>query len=300
MVAIFMKRVMWLLLAAVILVPATGFAKTKTTTDQADTAIILTLFGSSEPAVERSVSAFRAAVQAAFPQHKVLVAYTANRAREALRARGKEAPSVAQALASLPEAGLYKAVVQSLHIMPGYEYSDSQSVARAMEGLPKGLKSVRMGAPLISNAQALDDVSTALLASLPPREADAAVLFVGHGTDHMGGLAYPALQYALWQHDARAFVSTLGGAKFEGSPVPSTQQSIEALHKAQVKKVYLTPLMTVAGVHVKDDIVGADDASVTSQLKKQGFTVQEVRKGLLDMPAVQKIFIARIQQALIK
>lgn len=264
----------------------------------ADKGIVLTLFGSSDPAVEAVITDFAAKVRAAYPSTKVSVAYTAQRAREAMRARGLVAPSLAQALASLPEDNIHTAVVQSLHIMPGYEFHDSMRVGQAMTGLPKGLKSVHVGTPLISNAQELDKVAQILLDNTPKRGPAEAVVFVGHGTDHMGGLAYPALQYALSQRDAHAFVSALGGSKFAGPAVPSTEQTMQALAKAQIKKVYLVPLMTVAGVHVKEDITGTGADSWTSMLKKKGFEVQEVRKGLLEIPAIQDLFIARIGEAL--
>lgn len=276
--------------------PAHAAAKTKDA-PKSQGAIILSVFGSSDPAVQKSLTAFHTKVQAAFPQYMVEFAYTATRAREAMRARGQEAPSVAQALTNLPEKKIHTAVVQSLHIMPGYEYHNTLQVAEALEGLPKGLTEVCVGAPLLSNAQSLDEVAKALLAALPERKDDEGVLYVGHGTDHIGGLAYPALQYALHQHDSRAFIVTLESTKFKGGAVPSLEAGLKALRASKVTKVTLVPLMTVAGVHVKDDIAGTEEDSIRSQLQKEGYTVTLIHKGLLDMPAVQDIFISRIAQA---
>lgn len=291
-----------LLCAALLLMPrypAHAAAKAKEA-PKPQGAIVLSVFGSSDPAVQTSLTAFRTKVQAAFPQHIVELAYTATRARDAMRAKGQEAPSVAQALANLPEKKMHTAVVQSLHIMPGYEYHDTLQVAEALTGLPKGLTNVCVGAPLLSNAQSLDEVAKALLAGLPERENDEAVLFVGHGTDHIGGLAYPALQYALHQHDSRAFVITLESTKFVGGAVPGLDAGLKALRASKATKVTLVPLMTVAGVHVKDDIAGTEEESIRSQLQKEGYTVTLIHKGLLDMPAVQDIFISRIGQAVKK
>lgn len=256
--------------------------------------IVLAFFGSSNPAVQAHIEAFAQQVRAAYPKAVVTLAYTSQRARAALRQRGVDAPSVAEVLARMPDQGVHEAMVQSMHVMPGYEYQDLQAVAAALSNLPKGLGKVQVGAPLLGNAQVLDAAAQALLQEIPGRAADEAVLFVGHGTDHSGGLAYPALQYALSERDPLAFVTVLGDGKFAGPEVPSGERTLEQLRKAGVKKVHLVPLLMVAGVHMKDDIMGKEEDSWASRLRAAGFTVAEVRRGLLETPAARELFMRQI------
>lgn len=262
------------------------------------TGIVLALFGSSDPAVQSYVDAFAAKVRKAYPEAVVELAYTSARARESLRERKKMAPSVAEALASMPDKGVRSVVLQSLHVMPGQEFNDMLRTGEALRGLPKGLQDIRFGFPLVGTPDTLGETAEAVLASLPRRGKGDAVLFVGHGTEHVGGLAYPALQYALWERDSNAFISVLEGVEDGQSGVLSPEAALRHLKKAGVKKVYLAPLLNTAGVHMKEDIVGPEKDSWTNVLRKHGFEVVEVRRGLLESPAVQNVFLKRIKTAL--
>lgn len=285
-------------LLAVVMVLCASSAWAKHADTPTKTGIVLALFGSSDPAVQSYVDAFADAVRQAHPDAVVTLAYTSARAREALRERKKPAPSVAEALASLPDKGVRRAVVQSLHVMPGREFHDMLRTGNALRGLPKGLQDIRVGYPLVGTPDTLGETAQALLESVPQRRKSDAVLFVGHGTEHVGGLAYPALQYALWEQDPNAFISVLEGVEGAERGVLSAEAALRHLKKSGVKKVYLAPLLNTAGVHMKEDIVGPEKDSWTNVLRKNGYDVVEVRRGLLESPAVREIFLKRINTAL--
>lgn len=268
------------------------------------TGIVLAFFGSTDKAAQALMDDFTAEVRTAHPDALVITAYSAARVRAALREKGKDAPSVAEALARMPDAGVRRAIVQSMHVMSGHEFHDMVRTVQAFTGLSKerrgGLGEVRVGLPLIDNAPGLAAVASALLEGVPERSKGEALLLVGHGTDHAGGLAYPALQYALWERDPLAFVTVLDNNKFKEPEVPSGDAVLKKLRLAGVKKIWLAPLLTVAGVHMKEDILGKDKGSWINRLHTAGFEVMAVPRGLLDNPAIRHIYREHLAEALKK
>ena len=68
---------------------------------------------------------------------------------------------------------------------------------------------------------------------------------------------------------------------------------MERIRREKPKKVYLTPLMVVAGDHANNDMAGDDDDSHKSILQKEGFTVTPYIHGMGENAAVRRIFVER-------
>jgi sirohydrochlorin cobaltochelatase len=200
--------------------------------------------------------------------------------------------SPAEALAKMMDEDFTHVAVQSLQTIPGQEFHALSETARSFSGMPKGMKKVTVGMPLLATTEDLTRTAEALSASAPKeRKAGEAVVYVGHGTKHPANVYYPGLQYYLWRKDRLAFVGTVEGS-------PSQEDVLAELAKAGVKKAYLLPLLAVAGDHAQNDIAGDEPDSWKSALAKAGITCVPVVKGTAESDAVAAIWVDHVKAAL--
>jgi sirohydrochlorin cobaltochelatase len=159
-----------------------------------------------------------------------------------------------------------------LHVIPGEEYNNLVETANAFAGLPKGLEKIILSPPLLADTESVLEVAKLLLKSVPKnRKAEEAVVFVGHGTHHPSGVFYPALGYYLSGMDKNAFVGTVEGDL-------TLDKTAAALKAASVKKVWLAPLMTVAGDHATNDLFGSEPDSWKQRFTALGIQVETINR----------------------
>jgi sirohydrochlorin cobaltochelatase len=262
-------------------------------------AILLVVFGTSNAEGAKAYDGLKAAAEKACPGLPVRLAYTSSHARATARDTGAaDWPSPAQALARLADEGFTHVAVQSLHIMPGQEFHDLAATASALEGLPKGLKRVTLGLPLLSGEADLKLAAKALLKEARPsgstNETPAeALIFVGHGTSHPGNMAYPALQYFLWRQDRLALVGVIDGS-------PGLDDVLSELKARRPASVRLIPLLSVAGEHAKTDIAGPGKDSWLSAIRAAGFPCTVDLRGLIERPEIAALWLAHLRTAVQK
>ena len=260
-------------------------------------AIILASFGSTDAKAQDAQENFVKAVQARYPEIPVYLGLTARMVQKKLKAQGKPATSIFRALADAGDEGFTHVAVQSLQVIAGEEFEGVRQVAKAQEGLHKGLQRVSVGAPLIASNDDAASLASALLAALPKeRRAEDTVIFVGHGSPHgTGGMIYPALQWHLQQKDKNLFVGTVEGT-------PSLEQTLAALPPVTkgkaAPKVWLVPLLAMAGEHARNDLFGDEPDSWKNILAKSGRECKALRLALFDIPAVRDIWFAHLDEAL--
>lgn len=249
--------------------------------------ILIVAFGTSVEKARVSYAKVEEQVKAAFPGHDIHWAWTAH---SLLKTGAKPVLSPQEALAKLGTEGVKDVSVLSLHIIPGAEYNNLVQYARAFEGLPKGLERIRLAPPLLNDTESMRTVAKTLVKNLPKqRKPDEAVLFVGHGTHHPSGVYYPALQYYLSTLDSNVFIGTVEGDL-------DLEATSAILKKKGIKKVWLAPLMTVAGDHAVNDLFGSESDSWTQQLASQGMKVEAVAKGLGEYPDLIALWVAGLKQ----
>ncbi|MDR1857512.1 MAG: sirohydrochlorin cobaltochelatase [Desulfovibrio sp.] len=250
-----------------------SLSPSQATRQQPKEALVIAAFGTSAVKARTSYANVEEAAKKVFPGREIRWAWTA---RSLAAADGRQTPL--EALARLAAEGAEDVAVLSLHIIPGQEYQGLLDAAKALEGLPKGLRKVRVAPPLVHDTASLDKVAGMLLETLKERKAGEAAVFVGHGSPHRSAVFYPAMQYYLQRRDANALVGTVEGDM-------DRQSVIDALQARGVKKVWLAPLMTVAGEHAASDLFGDGEDSWKKGLEAAGFQVVPVRKGLGEYPA---------------
>jgi sirohydrochlorin cobaltochelatase len=254
------------------------------------TGILLVSFGSSYPETRATFANIEKDVKAAFPDQEIRWAFTSKFIRKKLRARGETIDSPAEALAKMGEEGFKKVAVQSLHVIPGEEYENLKKTVEAFSGMPKGIEEVKLGVPLLYHHEDMQALADVLLRNLPkgltPKDA---LVFMGHGTQHISNVYYPGMQYYLSEKNSHVFLATVEG-------YPELTQVIEKLDQKKWRKVYLIPFMTIAGDHARNDMAGDEEDSWRSQLEAKGYQVESVLSGMADQDEVVQIWIDHLKK----
>ena len=252
---------------------------------EAKKAILLVTFGTSIPEAQGVFKSTDAAFKKAFPGVEIRWAYTAKFIRDKVKKeQGETWLSPEEALAKLMADDYTHVAVQSLHVIAGAEFHDLVAKVHGFKAMTYNFKPL-IGLPLCATTDDLQEVAGALLAMAPKdRKADEALVFMGHGTHHPGGMVYPAMAYQMGLKDSKAFMGTVEG-------YPELPQVMDGLKGAGIKKAYLFPFMTVAGDHAMNDLYGEEDDSWMMQMRKAGIEAVPVKKAILESPAIVQIFI---------
>ena len=253
--------------------------------------ILLVAFGSTVPEAQVSFENIDRSVKKAFPGVEVEWAYTSRIIITKMAKEGKHLVTPVEALARMMREKFTHVAVQALHVIPGEEFHGLVENVRRFEGMSKGIEKVSVGYPLLATSEDLQRVAEAMLKVVPPeRKKKDAVVFMGHGTHHPADVYYAALNYHLHKLDPNIFVGTVEGW-------PAIDDVIKDLKQGGLKKVYLMPLMSVAGDHARNDMVGPEENSWKSILEKQGISSEPVLKGLAEYQEFVDIWLDHLKTA---
>ena len=254
--------------------------------------ILLAAFGAAIAEARGGYDAFEALVRARFPGLPVRWAYTANKVRRKLAARGYEHDSVAVALRRLHDEGVTHLAVQSLHTVPGVEFHWTRDQAMAFRHPRKGFLEVSLGRPLLDSDDDLALAAECLAGYIPAgRASSEAVVLVGHGTYHAGHARYAAFEAVARQRDENLHLGTLMGQ-------PGCDAILHRLTAMGAKRVWLVPFMSVPGHHVRVDICGDGPRSWKSRLESAGLTVLTRLSGTIEHPCFQARWLDHLETAM--
>jgi sirohydrochlorin cobaltochelatase len=287
-----MKQKKWTLMLAItvlLLFSANGYAASGHGKNQEKKiGILLVAFGSSEASAQVSFEKIDTRVKNKYPGVPVRWAFTSHIIRHKLAKQGKHLDSPEVALARMMDQKFTHVAVQSLHTIGGAEYHDLRKIVGAYK-LMGGFQKIILGYPLMSTQEDMERTVEAVLATIPKqRKPDEAVLLMGHGTHHPANAFYAALMFQLQLKDPNIFVGTV-----EGYPGIDLIQGL--LEKKKLKKVWLMPLMSVAGDHAKNDMAGDEADSWKSILTKGGFQCVPVLKGTAEFDVFVNIWVDHIE-----
>jgi sirohydrochlorin cobaltochelatase len=206
-----------------------------------------------------------------------------------MRKQNSQWRSLEEVLTFLEDEGYKKAVLQSLHIIPGVEFQ------KVVEASKKSKLETAVGLPLFFAEQ--DFLSTIdALSDTIPDDTEWATVLVGHGTYHPAGSAYLTLErYIKKRYPKNVYISVVDGE-------PSWQETLDSIRMSDVRKVKFVPLMFVAGEHVLKDILGRNQETAENSWKMQlaGYEVDACEKGLGYNAKIQMIYFQHLQQAMQK
>ena len=252
--------------------------------------ILLVTFGSSYPETRVAFENIDKIVKTEFPDVEIRWAYTSKMIRKIIRKRGGEVDSPAEALAKMGEDGFTHVAVQSLHIIPGEEYDNLKLTVDAFNKMPKGIQVAKLGAPLLFKDEDHNKLANILHEQFKENiNSKTAVLFMGHGTHHQSNIYYPGFEYYLKQKSDQYFMGTVEG-------FPLLDAIIPQLKKKGIKKVVLTPFMSVAGDHARNDMAGEEEDSWKEILEKEGFKTEIVMNGLAEYDDVVEVWVKHLNE----
>jgi sirohydrochlorin cobaltochelatase len=252
-------------------------------------AILLVAFGTSEPDAQKSFDQIDAQTKKAFAGMDIRWAFTSKIIRAKLAKQGKMLDSPEVALAKMMGDGYTHVAVLSLHTIPGEEFHELVRNVHLFGQMADGFETILVARPLLSSHEDMETVAKTLLKNIPGRKAEEAVLFMGHGTEHHPADAiYLAMNQVFQELDPLAFVGTVEGK-------PTIEDILSKLKKLKSKKVWLMPMMSVAGDHAKNDMAGDEADSWKSILIKNGYTCEPVLKGTAEFSEIVDVWLDHLR-----
>lgn len=273
-------------------------------------AVLLVTFGSTHTGPHRTFASMRDAFQKAFPEKDLFMAFTSKICIKRWAEKSGElyhTPNVW--LKAMGDAGYKRIVVQSLHVIPGLEYSllSDRYIPDFMSQYPD--VSVHLGHPLLWDDADRDAVGDALLDIFrEDLNRGESLVLMGHGnnTDAFpdANQRYSSLNQYLQARDPRIVIGTVD---YESMLFDYVSDYLKD-HAAPGSVINLAPLMSVAGDHALNDLAGAEDPDESDedqswmvQLLRQGYRIDREKNchlhGLADYEQIRAIWIEHMRQA---
>lgn len=254
--------------------------------------LLLAAFGTSVPQALPAFNAVDRSFREAFPGRPVVWAYTSQIIRRKLAREGRPVGGISDGLGQLAKAGVKVVRVQPLHVMPGEEFTAlERAVLIDLQKRPGRFEAVYLGRPLLESRKDALEVSQAVLQGLSGmRRRNEAVVLMGHGQAHgRADLVFEGTRASFKESDPLAFMATVEGAR-------GFDDLLAELKAHRIKKVWLQPLMVVAGDHARNDLSGDDEGSWASRLRAAGFQVESNLKGLGELAGVHKVYVRHAKE----
>lgn len=213
-------------------------------------------------------------------------AYTSRIILKKLKDRDIIKNSPLKSLDIISEKGYDELYVQSSHIIAGLEYENLLDEIKKYENK---FKNIYIGKPLLYDIEDYHSIVDILKDEYVPKEKNAALVLVCHGTDSPVGACYSMIEYVFDEHlyENVYVVST--------KAYPLMNTLLKKLKKDNIRKVILAPFMFVAGEHAKNDMA----ISYKNEIEEAGIEVAEViLKGLGEFESIQDIFLKHLQATL--
>lgn len=194
----------------------------------------------------------------------------------------------------LCKKGYDEVYIQSLHLICGEEYNKLLDIINSYK---KRFSKICIGRPLLSTLEDYKYIAEFIdIKSKKDIENDfkkeySAVVWMGHGTEHIAHSSYAALDYRLRVKESPAFIGTVEG-------YPEIEDVLFFLEKNNIKKVHLRPLLLVSGDHAKNDMAGNNDKSWKKILEKKGFEIEVHLEGIGQFDEIQRKFVENLKDEL--
>lgn len=252
-------------------------------------ALVAISFGTSDSQAREAIENIESALRQEFKGYDFYRAFTSQIIIDKIgREEQLEIPNPSDLMKLLYEKGYDEVLCQSLHMIPGIEYEKMMHMVMPYAGK---FKSLKIGKPLLSEAEDFQKCAKALIPLLPVQADNEAVVLMGHGSEHFANAAYALMENTLrGLGQERTYIGTVEGS-------PDYAYVAGRLANKEIQKAYLMPFMVVAGDHAKNDLCGDDAESWSSMLKQNGFQTQHILKGLGEYTAIANMFVSHLQAA---
>lgn len=196
--------------------------------------------------------------------------------------------SLPEILATLHEEKYEEIIIQPTLLTAGEEYQNK--IVKVAMPYQRQFKRLTIGRPVIGPDQDIRMLLQALEAQIGAKRDDEEIVFMGHGSKNQYNPVYEELQKSI---DGVRSDITIG--VLEEGNCPNFENVLQRLKRKGKNKVYLMPLLFVAGMHVEKDMSG-DEHSWKQRFLRQGFAVRVYEQGLGENEAFQHIYIEKIRR----
>ncbi len=211
--------------------------------------IVLVTFGTTVTQARQVYSYIEQRVKTDYPHHDISWGFTSHIVRERLQKKGIDTQTPEIAIENLKNHGWQKAVIQSLHVVPGQEFTKLQQTDfQDIE--------IFFGQPLLTSDEDIDQVIAVLEREFIPHVPNVIVCHGNKRHPHFND-QNTKLAIKLREKYNHVFVANVEG------DVPETALSNV---KMNGKHVHFIPLMMVAGDHILNDVLGDEPDSWKNQL----------------------------------
>ena len=230
-------------------------------------ALLVVSFGTSFDEALPAIVNIEETCKKAFPEYDFFRAFTSGMIiRKLKKTRQQIIHSPEEIMEQLAGAGYEEVICQPTHIINGMEYEKMMNMLAPYKAK---IPLIRVGTPLLTEEEDYKKACEIVMKEIKlPMAEDEAFVLMGHGTEHFANSAYCQFENMLRDLGyENTYVGTVEG-------FPGLDYVIRRLKLRQIKKVYLMPLMIVAGDHARNDLAGAEEDSWDSILKAEGFETQ--------------------------
>lgn len=253
--------------------------------EQRKKALLVISFGTSyEETRRKTIDAIEQDIRAAFPGYEFRRAYTSPTIIRILKSRdGIRIDNVEQALARLVQDGYRTVVVQTTHVIRGFEYDGMMEILERFRGQ---FDVIRCGEPLLGGGEDFCRAAGIIGEALAGyRRPGTDILLMGHGTEHVANAAYEKLQQAFFEEGLEDFL--VGTVEASATMEHMTQ----LVKKRRPDRVLLSPFMVVAGNHAVKDMAGDGETSWKYRFGQAGYQVECLMKGLGEYPGIRRMYV---------
>lgn len=253
-----------------------------------DKAILVVSFGTSyEETRKKTIDAIEEDIREAFPDYKIYRAFTSKIIIKKLKSRDNiHVDTVSEALERMINDGIKDLILQPTHVINGIE---NDFMLEDLAKLKDKFNSIKIGAPLLTFTDDYKNIINILTKEFSYIKEDEALIIMGHGTNHHANATYAALDYTFKEMGYRNIY--IGNVE----SYPELDNVINLIEHNSYKKLYLTPLMIVAGDHAINDMASDEEDSWKSILENKGYNVECIIKGLGEYKEIRDMFINHIQ-----
>lgn len=253
-------------------------------------AIVVVSFGTSyEDTRKKTIDKIENDIERAYPDYKIYRAFTSKIIINILKKRDKiHVDTVKETMEKMKSDGIEDIIIQPTHVINGIE---NDKMIEDVLIYKNKFNSIIFGSPLLNATKDYEKVIEGFVKELPQEGKDTAFICMGHGTDHYTNSCYSALDYMFKDYGyENIYMATV-------EAYPAIETVIEQLKKKSYKNIILIPFMVVAGDHAKNDMAGEDEDSWKNLLRKEGYNISCIMRGLGEYKFIRDIYVEHIKDA---
>jgi len=253
--------------------------------------VVVVSFGTTyKETCEKTIGAIEHDIRSQFSDRRFYRAWTSGFIQKKILERdGVNILSPEEALQLAMKENCRDILIQPTHLLAGGEYERMTDRLKPLAGM---FSNLHIGRPLLEKEEDIIEMAVTFSTIFADAKEDEVVAFMGHGSDSLKLPVYELLNQAFLDLGKKNFVT--GTVEF----APGIKLVLNRIRERRPKKVYLSPLLVVAGDHANNDMAGDKPDSWKNQISAEGPQVECIMKGIGEYPEIRNMYIRRALEAL--